>query len=600
MLRVLCLLWVLAAAPLGAMETPAPAARTIVLVRHGNYLPDASADPFLGPHLTELGVRQGQLAGQRLAGMGHFDALHVSPLLRARDTATAMRGNFPGQRFQVLDDLAECTPPTRVAAIMAGEKPEELEDCRQQLERVFARIFKPASGPDRQELYVAHGNVIRYLVTRAQGVDPMSWLSMSVGHASITRIRVDEAGNFKILAVGDIGHVPVELQTGASGDPDRQLPENAEVATRISRLLADTPMVDGHNDLVIRYMFCGKSCPRGHEAYDISGKVSGHTDLARWQAGGLGAQLLNAGWTEDQLDLEGTLKGLAFARELATLYPDRIAMARSAADVRRIHDEGKLAILLALENPGRLGKDRAQVQRLAAEGLRSNILAYDGPTEFADGHAGPPSNGGLSPRGRQMVEWMQQAGILVDLSHASAGTAREVLDIARAPVIFSHSSAAGLCDVSRNVPDDVLRRLPKNGGLVMVSFVPEFSRKEFADWYDAGEAFWKQLLSANGGDTEAAKAPMDAWEAAHRMPRVSVADVADHVEYIRDLAGIDHVGLGSDFDGISFTVTGLEDVSKFPALLEELIRRGWTDAELRKLMGENFLRVLEAADRSRG
>jgi membrane dipeptidase len=228
--------------------------------------------------------------------------------------------------------------------------------------------------------------------------------------------------------------------------------------------------------------------------------------------------------------------------------------------------------------------------------LRADILAYDGPSALADGHAGPAKFGGLSPLGRDMVRWMQGSGILVDLSHASADTARDVLDIAIAPVIFSHSSAAALCAVSRNVPDDVLRRLRPNGGLVMVSFVPEFTRKDFSDGYDAGDAYWAQLMKEHQGDHTAAGPPMDAWENAHPRPAVTVADVADHVEHVRDVAGIDHVGIGSDFDGIQFTVTGLENVSKYPNLLLELARRGWSDADIAKLAGENFLRVLDAAD----
>ncbi len=368
------------------------------------------------------------------------------------------------------------------------------------------------------------------------------------------------------------------------------------ISARVAALLRDTPLVDGHNDLNIHYHACRDGCPRGFDAYDIGTRVSGHTDIPRWQQGQVGAQLLNSGWIDSEPDLAGTLKGLAFTREMTAHYADRLALAHTSADVRAIHASGKLAILLALEDPERLGTDEATVKRLAAEGLRSDILAYDEPSALADGHSGPAQFGGLSPLGQRMVRWLQQNGVLVDLSHASADTARDVLDQAIAPVIFSHSSTAALCDVSRNVPDDVLRRLAGNGGIIMVSFVPEFTRKENADWYDAGEAYWSQLLKDHDGDRAIAGPLMDAWDAAHPAPPVTVADVADHVEHARDIAGIDHVGIGSDFDGIDFAVTGLEDVSTFPALLEELARRGWSDADLRKLAGENFLRVLDAAD----
>ncbi|HET6546534.1 MAG TPA: dipeptidase, partial [Rhodanobacteraceae bacterium] len=346
----------------------------------------------------------------------------------------------------------------------------------------------------------------------------------------------------------------------------------------------------------IHYHACREGCPRGFDAYDIGAHVSGQTDIPRWRQGLVGAQLLNSGWLEAEPDLAGTLKGFAFTRAMVARYPEQLALARTSTDVRRIHAAGKLAILLALEDPDRLGSDETTIERLAADGLRSDILAYEAPSALADGHAGLMTYGGLSPLGGRVVRWMQENGILVDLSHASADTARDVLDQAIAPVIFSHSSAAALCDVSRNVPDDVLRRMPANGGIVMVSFVPEFTSKEFSDWYDAGDAFWSRLLKDHGGDRALANPLMDAWEKAHPKPPVTVADVADHVEHVRDVAGVDHVGLGSDFDGIDFTVSGLEDVSKFPNLLQELARRGWSDADLRKVAGENFLRVLDVAD----
>ena len=374
------------------------------------------------------------------------------------------------------------------------------------------------------------------------------------------------------------------------------VPDAGSIDARVVRVLQQTPLVDGHNDLHIHYHACRKGCPRGYDDYDISKSVSGHTDLKRWKQGGVGAQLLNSGWLESEPGIVGTLKGFAFTREMATRYPDRVAMARTSAEIRAIHRSGRLALLIALENPDRISVDEATIKRLAAEGLRSDILAYDEPTALADGHAGPAKFGGLSPQGEQTVRWMQQNGILVDLSHASADTARDVLDLAIAPVIFSHSSAAALCDVSRNVPDDVLRRVTANGGIVMVSFVPEFTSKAFSDWYDAGGVFAMGVLKENGGDRAKAKGALDAWENEHPQPAVTVADVANHIEHVRDVAGIDHVGFGSDFDGIDFTVTGLEDVSKFPNLLKELARRGWSDTDLRKVAGENFLRVLDQAD----
>lgn len=207
-----------------AVDAPATFSRTIVLVRHGNYVSDPSADPKLGPGLSPLGVAQAHLVGARLASMPtHFDALFASPLQRARDTAAIIAEDFPGRSFAVLDDLEECTPPTRRSEIIKDEKPEVLAACKAQLDRLFDAHFKPADSADRTEMYVCHGNVIRYLTTRALGVDTTAWLDMSVHHASITQIRVEADGRFKIISVGDSGYMPANLLTGATGDSDRSL-----------------------------------------------------------------------------------------------------------------------------------------------------------------------------------------------------------------------------------------------------------------------------------------------------------------------------------------------------------------------------------------
>lgn len=215
---------VLFALAAGAGFAEAAAPRTIVLVRHGHYDADPAADPRLGPHLSPLGVAQAHLVGARLAGLpARFDGLYVSPLQRARDTAAAIAGVFPGRDFELIEDLAECTPPSREARIMQSEPAADLAACRAQLDRLFKAQFRPAEGAARTELFVAHGNVIRYLVTRALGVDETAWLSMSVGHVSITRIRIEADGSFKVIAVGDVGHLPPNLLTGASGDGERDL-----------------------------------------------------------------------------------------------------------------------------------------------------------------------------------------------------------------------------------------------------------------------------------------------------------------------------------------------------------------------------------------
>lgn len=215
------------AAPTNAAETAAaakPAPHIIYLVRHGHYVSDPVIDQKIGPGISPIGSAQANLAGARLAGLPvKFDNYYVSPMQRARDTAAVIGQNLPGSQFKVIEDLAECTPPTHDKKIMADEKPEDLAACTAALNRVFADYFKPAQNQTRTDLFVCHGNVIRSLVVRALGVDPDSWLSLSVGHASITKIRIEADGRFKVIAVGDVGHLPPNLLTGASGDADRSL-----------------------------------------------------------------------------------------------------------------------------------------------------------------------------------------------------------------------------------------------------------------------------------------------------------------------------------------------------------------------------------------
>lgn len=219
-----CLLLLLVFCGISAVAAEAPAAHVIVLVRHGQYVDDRSIPDNPGPPLSPLGVAQAHLAGARLASLGmHFDGFYASPLQRARNTAAIIAQDFPGRRFQVLDGLEECTPPTRRKSVMAESTPAELIACKTRLDALFETYFKPAHGAPRTDMFVCHGNVIRYLVTRALGVDPAAWLEMSIGHASITRIRVEADGSFRVISVGDVGYLPASMLTGASGDSERSL-----------------------------------------------------------------------------------------------------------------------------------------------------------------------------------------------------------------------------------------------------------------------------------------------------------------------------------------------------------------------------------------
>ncbi|MBB5206854.1 histidine phosphatase family protein [Chiayiivirga flava] len=226
--RIAVLAVALVATNIGARDITAkdaaPALREIILVRHGHYAADPSIDARIGPGLSPLGVAQAHLVGARIhADVPRIDGLHVSPMQRARDTAASIGALFPERSFEVLPDLAECTPPTRRKDITAQESPESLAACKAQLDRLFERHFATPGPAGRTDLFVCHGNVIRYLVMRALGVDSEAWLELSIGHASVTRIRVEADGRYKVIAVGDVGHLPTHLRTGASGDPERDL-----------------------------------------------------------------------------------------------------------------------------------------------------------------------------------------------------------------------------------------------------------------------------------------------------------------------------------------------------------------------------------------
>ena len=232
LVRGLCAFVLLASSQAALPATPSaepvpaatPAARTVYLVRHGHYAADPAIDEKVGPALSPIGVAQARLVGARIGALPlQLDGLYASPMQRARDTAAVIAGDLDDPRFNIVDDLAECTPPSRDATVMAKEKPADLAACRAQFDRAFARFFQPAQGRERSDLLVCHGNVIRSLVVRALGVDADAWLAMSAGHASITKVRIQPDGSFKVIAVGDVGHLPPSLRTGASGDPDRSL-----------------------------------------------------------------------------------------------------------------------------------------------------------------------------------------------------------------------------------------------------------------------------------------------------------------------------------------------------------------------------------------
>ncbi len=366
---------------------------------------------------------------------------------------------------------------------------------------------------------------------------------------------------------------------------------------RAERLLEQTILIDGHNDLPWEIRTNPKA-PGDVEAYDLRRRAPGHTDLARLQAGRVGAQFWSIyvpGEIRDSGYARVQLEEFDIARRMIARYPERLVLALTADDIVRARRQGKIASLLGMEGGHAIENSLGALRAYYDLGARYMTLTHNVTLDWADAAQDTLKHGGLTPFGREVVREMNRLGMLVDLSHVSPGVMSNVLDIAEAPVIFSHSSAYALTPHKRNVPDSILARLGHNGGVVMVTFVPSF----VSEVTRRAEVLIDSAVTAvraEVSDSAERRRRIAEFRAAHPVPNATIADVADHIEHVRKVAGVDNVGIGSDFDGIEYGPTGLEDVSRFPALFAELMRRGWNDADLKKLAGENVLRALRGAE----
>lgn len=348
-----------------------------------------------------------------------------------------------------------------------------------------------------------------------------------------------------------------------------QAPDPAMAHAR--KLLKAAILIDGHNDLPFA-LRKNKDAQGRIELYDLRGHTSGDTDIARLRAGGVGGQFWSVyipGETPDH-QARMQLEQIEMATRIIQRYPDTFAFARTAADIRAAHRARKIASLLGMEGGHSIENSLGALRAYYSLGVRYMTLTHNVHTDWADSAALPPIHGGLTPFGEQVVLEMNRLGMLVDLAHVAPETMDDALRVSKAPVIFSHSSARALCDIPRNVPDDILQRVTANGGVVMVTFVDLFINPAVVEYQKAG--------------------------AVGPRPKTTIAQVADHVEHVRDVAGIEHVGLGGDYDGNPNWPEGMEDVSSYPLLFAELIRRGWSDRDLTLLAGGNVLRALEQAE----
>jgi membrane dipeptidase len=357
------------------------------------------------------------------------------------------------------------------------------------------------------------------------------------------------------------------------------------------------PLIDGHNDLPWQYR---QKVQGALSKIDISQpQPTLHTDVPRLREGGLGGQFWSvyvpASLAGEQA-VRSTMEQIDVVLNLVRRYPETFELSLAAADVERAFRHGRIASLMGMEGGHSIDSSLAALRMFYRLGARYMTLTHGSSTPWAEASRDEARGMGLTAFGREVVREMNWLGMLVDLSHVSPKTMHDALDASAAPIIFSHSSARALCNHHRNVPDDVLRRLPENGGVVMVTFVDGFISEEVRLHDKLRQAERERLVEAKKGDEPAVEEELKKWEAAHPPPRATLAQVADHLDHIRSVAGADHVGLGSDFDGTTGLPEGLEDVSTYPALTAELIRRGWADAEVEKLLGTNVLRVLRTAE----
>ena len=372
--------------------------------------------------------------------------------------------------------------------------------------------------------------------------------------------------------------------------------EDAALA-RARAVLKSAPVIDGHNDVpwAIRE---SEAHPRDVEAYDLRRKTPGDTDIPRLRQGGVGGQF----WSvyipaEDKAGHARTqLEQIELARRMIAKYPQDLGLALTADDVAREWKRGRIASLLGMEGGHAIENSLGALRAFYDLGARYMTITHTMTLDWADAAGDPPKHGGLTRFGEEVVHEMNRLGMLVDLSHVTPETMDDALRVSEAPVIFSHSSARALCDVPRNVPDDILARVGKNGGVVMVTFVAAFISGDLAKVAGPAMVEYKQRTANVEDAAERRKIFREVLAKLGPLPKATLAQVADHVEHVRKVAGVDHVGLGGDYDGNDNWPVGLEDVSTYPNLFAELIRRGWSDEDLRKLASGNILRAMREAE----
>lgn len=382
----------------------------------------------------------------------------------------------------------------------------------------------------------------------------------------------------------------------------------SDYSARVASVLKTTPLIDGHNDWAEALR-----AREGEKRWTIDlrdglgeSPVPYNTDIKRLRMGMVGGQFWSVYVSADLPAIEQikeTLEQIDLVKQIVSRYSDTFQLARTAADVRRIHREGKIASMMGVEGGGQIDESFSVLRAYHDLGAGYLTLTHAKTISWADSATDDPRHGGLTPFGEAVVRELNRIGTLIDLSHVSEGTMKDALRVSKAPVIFSHSGARALDNHPRDVSDEVLKLIAKNGGLVMVTYAAAYVSDDYRRW-SADLAAERTRLNAPPfgglyiGQPDKAAAALAEWKKMHPAPPVTLSNVADHIVHIANAAGIDHVGVGSDFDGVNNELpTGLQDVSTYPALMAELMRRGWSDTDVAKVAGGNVLRVMEEAEK---
>ena len=373
-----------------------------------------------------------------------------------------------------------------------------------------------------------------------------------------------------------------------------------ELRQQAVEILERVPLFDGHNDAPYQYRNRVGYKFSELDFYDTTQLDNPmHTDIPRLKEGRVGAQwwsvYVPAGIPEDEA-VKRTMEQIDFVHRMAKTYPDEFEMAYTADDVERIFDDGKIASLIGMEGGHSIANSLAVLRMFHELGARYMTITHSRTLDWADAAGDDPQHDGLSEFGEEVIREMNRLGMMVDLSHVTPATMKDAIRVSEAPVMFSHSNARAISGHPRNVPDDVLQLLPEEDGIVMVTFVESFTSEELRQWYAERNGYRSKMESLYGGQPDTVNEMVEQWIVENEMPKSTLEQVADHIDHIKEVVGVDYIGIGGDYDGVSSLPLGLEDVSTYPALFAELISRGYTEEELEKIAGLNMLRVMRGME----